>query len=92
MLLRTSKKKIRVLRTITGRSLQNRKRSTEIREKCKVNDIVRWIRKEWNQHVTRMTVTEDQLTKIARKDKSHGGRPPKRWKDSWQSISQEQQQ
>jgi hypothetical protein len=51
-LLRTSKKKIRVLRVITGHSLQNRKRSTEIREKCKVNDIVRWIRREWNQHVT----------------------------------------
>jgi hypothetical protein len=47
----------------TGRSLLDRKRSTESREECKTEDIVRWIRsrrRAWNQHVTRITGQDSQ--------------------------------
>lgn len=91
-MLRTTEMK--TLRTITGYTLKDRQRSTDIRNKCQTDDVVRWIRKrrrEWNQHVNRMS--PDRLAKIVRNNTPHGrrpiGRPPKRWRDSWQSTSQE---
>lgn len=85
---------MRILRNITGHTLRDRIRNDEIRQKCNVQDVVRWIRKrrrEWNDHVTRMP--NNRLPKIAR-DGGTGtsrppGRPPKRWRDSWTSKSQE---
>ncbi|XP_057671236.1 uncharacterized protein LOC130902968 [Diorhabda carinulata] len=90
--LRTTEMK--TLRTIMGYTLNDRQRNTDIREKCETDDIVRWVRKrrrEWNQHVNRMTT--DRIAKIVRNNIPHGrrpvGRPPKQWRDSWQSTSQE---
>jgi len=55
-----------------------------------VQDIVRWERQRkiyWYAHVRRME--EGRLPRIALEGKPIGkrapGRPPKRWKDSWQS-------
>ncbi|XP_057652394.1 uncharacterized protein LOC130891583 [Diorhabda carinulata] len=91
-ILRTTEMK--TLRTITGYTLNDIQRNTDIRERCETDDIVRRVRKrrrEWNQHVNRMTT--DRIAKIVRNNIPHGrrpvGRPPKRWRDSWQSTSQE---
>lgn len=90
--LRTAEMKI--LRNALGFTLRDRKRNEEIRNICGVQDIVRWGRNRrrlWNSHVDRMN--EERIAKIAR-DGTPGtrrpiGRPPKRWRDSWTSISQE---
>lgn len=90
--LRTSE--MRILRTICGKTLLDRIRNETIRTECETEDIVRWTRKRrrmWNEHINRMT--DDRLVKIARNGKPETrrppGRPPKRWRDSWQSTSQE---
>lgn len=92
-LMRTTEMKI--LRSITGKTLRDRIRSEDIRTTCETQDVVRWVRqrrRNWNEHVTRMD--NDRIVKIARNLKPRGarlpGRPRKRWRDSWQSISQEQ--
>ncbi|XP_045465000.1 uncharacterized protein LOC123674152 [Harmonia axyridis] len=91
-IIRTTEMKI--LRNISGYTLRDRKRNTDIRHECQVEDIVRWGRKRrraWNDHVDRMTT--GRLAKIARdgipRTRRPLGRPPKRWMDSWSSISQE---
>lgn len=84
---------MRTLRSITGYTLLDHKRSEEIREICEVQDIVRWSRNRrrgWRDHVSRMP--NDRLVKIAREKRPNTprppGRPPKRWYDSWSSSSQ----
>ena len=84
-LLRTSEMKI--LRNITGKTLRDRIRNTEIRKTCEVEDIVRWGRQRrrfWNEHVGRMA--DSRAAKIAKNELPQGnrppGRPPKRWRDS----------
>lgn len=86
---------MKTLRAISGYTLWDRQTNAHIREKCGVGDVVRWVRgrrRAWNEHVNRMADT--RLAKIARNGtpigKRPSGRPPKRWKDSWQSISGEQ--
>ena len=82
------------LRTIMGKTRRDRIRNTNIRQQCGIQDVVRWGRqrkRQWFAHVKRME--ENRLPRIALEGKPMGkrqpGRPPKRWKDSWQSISQE---
>jgi hypothetical protein len=91
-LLRTSE--MRILRCITGKTLRDRIRNTEIRRMCEAEDIVRWGRQRrrgWRDHVNRMDT--NRLPHIVSHGKPSGsrprGRPPKRWRDSWQSTSQE---
>ncbi|XP_044755012.1 uncharacterized protein LOC123313965 [Coccinella septempunctata] len=88
---------MRVLRAITGNTLRDQRRSDEIRKECQTEDVVRWTRARrrfWNEHVSRMS--SDRIAKIARNgrpaSKRPVGRPPKRWKDSWTSISQEREE
>ncbi|XP_048520668.1 uncharacterized protein LOC125503803 [Dendroctonus ponderosae] len=80
-LLRTTE--MRVLRSITGHTLYDMKRSEEIRDSCKVSDVVRWTRAR-RDHVERMAV--DRMAKIAKDQKPNSsrlpGRPPKRWYES----------
>lgn len=85
---------MKTLRTIMGKTRRDRIKNTDIREQCEVQDIVRWGRQRkrgWYAHVRRMD--ERRLPRIALEGKPTGkrepGRPPKRWKDSWQSTSQE---
>ena len=85
---------MKTLRTIVGKTRRDRVRNTNIREQCKIQDIVRWGRQRkrmWYNHVRRMN--ENRLPKIALENNPPGsrppGRPPKRWRDSWQSTSQE---
>ena len=77
-----------------GKTKRDLIRKTETSEKCGVYDIVRWggqRKRYWYAHVRRME--ENRLPRIALEGKPIGkrkpGRPPKRWKDSWQSTSQE---
>jgi len=84
---------MKTLRTIIGKTRIDRIRNTNIREQCGVQDIVRWGRQRkryWYAHVRRMK--EGRLPRIALEGKPIGKRaprkPPKRWKDSWQSTSQ----
>jgi len=91
-ILRTNEMKI--LRNITNKRLTDRIRSQVIREECGVEDIVRWgreRRRKWRDHVNRMD--DDRIIKICSTQNPHGqrprGRPPKRWKNSWTSTSQE---
>ncbi|XP_045482792.1 uncharacterized protein LOC123686601 [Harmonia axyridis] len=90
--LRTTE--MRVLRSITGYTLYDHKRSEEIREICGLQDVVRWARirrRHWRDHVDRMP--DNRLPKIAKTEKPNTsrlpGRPPKRWYESWTSASQE---
>ncbi|XP_044760249.1 uncharacterized protein LOC123317707 [Coccinella septempunctata] len=90
-ILRTTEKK--ALRSIAGKTLLDRIPNSQIRELCKVQDVVRWgrqRRRDWNQHVSRMD--PQRLARIARDLKPLGKRPPgrpfNRWRDSWQSTSQ----
>jgi endonuclease/exonuclease/phosphatase family metal-dependent hydrolase len=92
-LLRVSEMK--TLRTICGVTLRDRVRNTEIRRRCDVQDVVRWgrqRRRQWNEHVRRMDA--GRLAKITLQGVPTGkrppGRPPKRWRDSWSSVSQEE--
>ncbi|XP_060533783.1 uncharacterized protein LOC132706454 [Cylas formicarius] len=81
---------MRVLRSIAGKTRRDHVRNTDIREQCDVQDIGRQRRRQWYNHVKRMG--EDRLPRIALEGIPVGsplGRPPKRWRDSWQSTSQE---
>ncbi|XP_045461751.1 uncharacterized protein LOC123671811 [Harmonia axyridis] len=88
--LRTTE--MQVLRNILGFTLRDKKRNED--NECEVPDIVRWGRNRrrfWNARVERMD--EERIARIVR-DGNPGthrplGRPPKRRKDSWTSISQE---
>lgn len=91
-LLRTTEMK--VLRSIRGISLRDRVRNEDTLRETGVQDVVRWIRarrREWRDHVDRMDT--DRIAKWAKTQKPNTkrplGRPPKRWHDSWTSISQE---
>jgi hypothetical protein len=91
-LLRTTEMK--TLRKIAGKTLRDRVRNDKIREMCDVQDVVRWGRQRrrfWRDHVNRMD--SQRLPHLALHGKPDGkrapGRPPKRWKDSWESTSQE---
>ncbi|XP_057652727.1 uncharacterized protein LOC130891782 [Diorhabda carinulata] len=72
---------------------RDRKRNTDIRHECEVEDKVRCgreRRRAWNEHVDR--IIRERLAKFARDGKLGTrrplGRPPKRWMDSWTSTSQ----
>ncbi|XP_055389680.1 uncharacterized protein LOC129618740 [Condylostylus longicornis] len=88
------KTEMRMLSEITGYSLGNRIRSEAIREECNIQDVVRWTRSRrryWRDHVERMP--SNSITKIASIERPQTrrpiGRPPKRWRESWVSTSQE---
>ncbi|XP_045466793.1 uncharacterized protein LOC123675479 [Harmonia axyridis] len=90
--LRTTEMK--VLRNVLGLTLRDRRRNEDIRSECEVPDVVRWGRNRrrlWNAHVERMG--DGRIAKIVREGtpgtRRPLGRPPKRWRDSWTSISQE---
>ncbi|XP_056629880.1 uncharacterized protein LOC130440644 [Diorhabda sublineata] len=77
---------MKVLRKITGKTLLDRERIDDIRQKCRVENINDWIlsRKcEWNEHISRMS--EERIVRIARENSLLGrrsmGRPRKRWND-----------
>lgn len=91
-MLRTTEMK--TLRAIAGKTLRDRVRNTAIREICEVEDVVRWGRQRrryWHQHVERMS--SNRIPHIALHGTPNGqrrpGRPPKRWRESWSSASQE---
>lgn len=91
-IMRTTEMK--TLRMITGTSLRDRIRNTQIREDCKIAEVGKWVRdrrRRWRDHVERMD--NGRLAKITMKGKPNTrrpqGRPPKRWKDSWVSTSTE---
>uniref|UniRef100_A0A6P7F5U2 Uncharacterized protein LOC114326842 n=1 Tax=Diabrotica virgifera virgifera TaxID=50390 RepID=A0A6P7F5U2_DIAVI len=49
---------MKTLRKIDGKTLWDRVRSTDIRRRCKVDNINNWVRNrriEWNDHISRMT-------------------------------------
>ena len=78
---------MRVLRRITGKTLFDRERSENVRERCKVENINNWVlnrKVEWNEHINRMD--DRRIVRITR-DKSplgrrNVGRPRKRWSDN----------
>lgn len=81
---------MRTSRSIVGVSLRDRIRSSQIREQCKVQDVVRWVRARrrlWRDHVLRME--NDRIVKAAMIQKPNTKRPPKRWYESWTSGSQD---
>lgn len=74
---------IKLLRTICGLTLRDSLTNTNIRERCKIDDVVKFMKRrktEWNEHVKRMT-------KICKNERPIGrrplGRPSKRWAYSW---------
>ena len=90
-MLRTTE--MSILRAMSGISLLQHIRSEEIRDRCEIQDVVRWARgrrREWRDHVDRMDDT--RLPKIAKNGRPSGtrppGRPPTRWYESWSSTSQ----
>lgn len=94
-MLRTTE--MQTLRSITGYTRLDKIRSEAIREKCQMQDVVRWARNRrrlWNDHVGRMA--DNRLAKIVTVTLPPGkrglGRPNKRWRDSWTSLSQEKSQ
>lgn len=90
-LLRTTE-----MRTIhnmtTGNTLMNRNRNVQLRQKTDINDINKWIRqhrRRWSGHVGRML--ENRLPQMQETTFSMvEDLSPKRWRNSWQSISQNQ--
>lgn len=78
-LMQTSE--MRTVRMIAGHTLQDRVRNAELRQQTTIDDVVRWVRarrRQWNDHVSRMT--DGRLARIARDGIPHGekplGRPP----------------
>ncbi|XP_044744651.1 uncharacterized protein LOC123306625 [Coccinella septempunctata] len=77
---------MKTLRKIAGKTLWHRETNESIRRICEVDNVntcVKNRKREWNQHINRMT--EQRIVKIAR-DKSPGGRrsvgrPRRRWND-----------
>lgn len=93
-LLRTTEMK--TLRAIKGVTLRDQLRSSDIRQELQTEDVVRWIRvrrRHWRDHVDRMNTS--RIAKWAKDNQPETrrppGRPPKRWKESWTSASQEGQ-
>ncbi|XP_057657401.1 uncharacterized protein LOC130894538 [Diorhabda carinulata] len=87
---------MKTLRTIVGKTRRDRVKNTDIKEQCGIQDIVRWednVRGS-GTHVRRMD--ENRLPRIVLENNPSGsrppGRPPKRWKVSSQSTSQEKMQ
>lgn len=65
-IMRTTEMK--TLRSIAGVTLHDRVRSDNIRETCKIQDVVRWVRtrrRNWNDHINRMD--DNRLANIVRK-------------------------
>lgn len=65
--------KMRILKTIHGKTLQDRIRNEELRECSNIQDVARWTRewkKYWGKHVSRMK--NNRLAKKAR-NKLPGG-------------------
>ncbi|PSN36755.1 hypothetical protein C0J52_19376 [Blattella germanica] len=80
-----STNKMKILRSITGYTLYNKKTNEEIRSTCGITNITKWIkqrRQGWKDHVNRMS--ESRLPKLAMTFDSDTprpvGRPPTRWK------------
>ncbi|XP_045466553.1 uncharacterized protein LOC123675250 [Harmonia axyridis] len=74
---------MRIIRRIHGKTLLDRVRNEELRERSGIQDVgkfVRQRRKYWNKHIERMS--DNRLVKGARQNKPTGkrtqGRPPKR--------------
>lgn len=85
---------MKVLRNILGVTLRDKQTNKSIRERCDVQDVVKWSKirkKKWKEHVERMN--ENRLARICMTEKPTGGRPPgrppKRWTQSWLSSSTE---
>lgn len=81
------------LRTIQGISLRDQVRSANIREECKIQDVMRWTRsrrRKWRDHIDRME--PEKLAKWAKMEKPNTRRLKRRqlqkWKESWTSVSQ----
>ncbi|CAG9839125.1 unnamed protein product [Diabrotica balteata] len=90
---------MKTLRTIMGKRRRDRVRNTNIREQCKIQDILRWGRQRkrmWYNHVRQMD--ENRLPKIALENNPPGSRPPEdhlkdgRWQSTAQEINQRQLQ
>jgi hypothetical protein len=78
---------MKIVRDITGKTLWDRQRSTDLRQNCNIENINEWTlkrKKEWYSHISRMG--ERRLVKIARDRSPNGrrsvGRPRKRWSDN----------
>ncbi|XP_044749778.1 uncharacterized protein LOC123310376 [Coccinella septempunctata] len=85
---------MRILRTIRGITLRDRIRNTDTLRELGIRDVFRWVRtrrRYWRDHVDRMG--PDRIAKWAKTQKPGTrrpvGRPPKRWHDSWTSVTQE---
>jgi len=83
-MMRTAEMKI--IRSIHGKTLQDRIRSKDLTQQNEIQEIGRWVRqrrKYWNKYVNRME--DNRLVKIAKTNHPVGkrtqGRPPKRWKE-----------
>jgi hypothetical protein len=71
----------KILRRITTKTQAHRIRKKDIRELCRVENICYWVnlvRKEWDEHITRMC--DNRVVKIER-GRRCPGRPRKRWRD-----------
>lgn len=75
-----------VIRKINNKTLQDKERSSDLRQLSKIQPINNWVeerRQMWRSHVDRMDTT--RLVRIARdhspKGKRSVGRPKKRWSD-----------
>ena len=76
---------MKVLRKIVGKTKIDGIKSQQIRKSCGIQPINEWvdrIRREWDQHVTRMDA--ERIVKISRDKIPFGkssGRPKRRWSD-----------
>ncbi|KAI4500112.1 hypothetical protein M0802_004982 [Mischocyttarus mexicanus] len=84
----------RVLKTILGLTLRDRQTNSNIRQRCNVENINKWIKtrkKDWNEHVDQMN--SNRFANICQNNKPYSrrpiGRPLKRWKDNIQSTTTE---
>ncbi|PSN44962.1 hypothetical protein C0J52_05493 [Blattella germanica] len=82
-----STNEIKILRSITGYTLYDKKINEEIRSTCGITNIKKWIkqrRQGWKDHVNRMS--ENRLPKLAMTFEPDTPRPvgrqPTRWKQS----------
>ena len=70
-----------VLRKIVGKTRFDRIRNNDIRDECEIKPIANWIRKKFNDYISR--ITPERIVKIARDEKSNGRRSPVRPKRRW---------
>ncbi|XP_057660707.1 uncharacterized protein LOC130896542 [Diorhabda carinulata] len=75
---------MKVLRKIARKIFLDRERTENMRNMCKVGNVIDWVLKrkqEWNSHISRMT--SERLVRIARDISLRGrrsiGLPRKRW-------------